>query len=71
MALTKQEQKMYPKTMVARHFKFDSDTRNPRNEMYVTETVVNNRREENEWFEMQNHEANIVIEIKLNNGIIR
>jgi len=71
MALTKEEQKMYPKTITARHFKFDSDTRDAHNEMYANETVVNNRLEENRWFEMQNHEANIVIEIKLPNGVIK
>ena len=61
MALTKEEQKMYPKTMVARQC----------NEMHTTETLVNNRIEENRWYEMLNHEANIVIEIKLPNKVIK
>ena len=61
MALTKEEQKMYPKTMVAKQC----------NEMYATETLVNNRIEENRWYEMLNHEANMVIEIKLPNKVIK
>ena len=61
---------MYPKTMTVRYFRHDSDTRDSRNEMYATETVVNNRREQDRWAEMLNHEATMVIEIKLNNGVI-
>ena len=66
----REKKNMYPKTMTARYFKHDSDTRNPRNEMYASETEVNNRLEESKFFEGLNHEANIVIEIKLSNGVI-
>ena len=69
--LTKEEQKMYPKTMTERYFKFDSDTRDAQNEMYALETIVNNRLEESRWYESLNHEANIVVEIKLPNGVIK
>ena len=71
MTLTKEEQKMYPKTMTVRYFKFDSDTRDSRNERYATETVVKNRLEENRWAEMLNHDATIVVEVKLPNGVIK
>ena len=71
MALTKEEQKMYPKKMTARHFRFGSDTRDKQNEWYALETVVNNPREEAKWYEALNHEANIVVEIKLPNGVIK
>lgn len=65
------EIQMYPKTMTARHFRFDSDTRDAYNEMYALETIVNNRIEESRWYESLNHEANIVVEIKLSNGVIK
>ena len=57
--------------MIARHFKFKSDIRDKQNEWYALETVVSNPREEAKWYEELNHEANIVIEIKLSNGIIQ
>lgn len=62
---------MYPKTLTARYFKFNTDTRNPRNEMYAIEYVAKNRLDESRWFESLSHEANIVIEIKLSNGVIQ
>ena len=62
---------MYPKTMTARYFKFDSDTRDSRNEMYALESIVNSPLDESRWYESLSHTANIVIEIKLSNGIIQ
>lgn len=69
--MTTTEIQMYPKTMTARHFRFESDTRDARNEVYALETIVNNPIEESRWYEALNHEANIVVEIKLSNGIIQ
>lgn len=71
MALTKEKMQIYPKTMTARHFKFDSDTRDLRNEMYALETIVNSPLEEAKFYEGLNHEANIVVSIKLYNGVIK
>ena len=62
---------MYPKTLTARHFKFNSDIRDKQNESYALETIVNNPREEAKWYEELNHEANIVVEIKHSNGVIQ
>ena len=69
--ITKEEQKMYPKVLTARYFKFNSDTRNKQNEMYAIEYVARNKQEESGWYESLSHEANIVIETKLPNGVIK
>ncbi len=69
--LNKDEQSMYPKTMTERHFKEGSDIRDKWNEKYAFETVVNNRLEEDAFYQNLNHEALIVIEVKLPNGVIK
>lgn len=71
MSVTTEEQKMYPKTMTVRYFKQFSDTRDSLNEMDAYEEVVNDRQEENSFYEGLNHEANLTIEVKLPNGVIK
>jgi hypothetical protein len=71
MALTKAEQLLYPKTMTERHFKDGADTRDFWNQKYAIETKVHNHQEEADFYESLNHEANIVLEIKLPSGVIK
>ena len=70
MELSKEQQAMYPKVMIARCFKEDSDIRDSFNLKYATETTVENRREENRFYEGLNHESNLVIMVKLPDGVI-
>ncbi len=69
--ITKEEQLMFPKTFTTRVFKEYSDNRDAVNEIHSFETVVENRLQEIRFFENINHEANIVIEVKLPNGVIK
>ncbi len=69
--LTKNEQAMFPKIITERHFKEGSDVRDKWNEKYAFETVINNDSEEIAFYEGLNHEALIVIEVKLPNGVIK
>ncbi len=69
--LTKNEQAMFPKIITERHFKEGSDVRDKWNEKYGFETVINNDSEEIAFYEGLNHEALIVIEVKLPNGVIK
>lgn len=69
MKLTKEEQKMFPKVMTERHFKNGSDVSKSWNFKYAFETTVNNPIDEARFYEGLNPEANIVIEVKLPNGV--
>jgi hypothetical protein len=69
--ITTSEQKLFPKTYTVRYFNEDADTRDLWASIYATETIVNNEREETYFYEGLNHEANLVIECKLPNGVIR
>jgi|15BtaG_2_1085339.scaffolds.fasta_scaffold01272_7 hypothetical protein len=69
--LTKNEQAMFPKIITERHFKEGSDIRDKWNEKYAFETVINHESEEIAFYEGLNHEALIVIEVKLPNGVIK
>ena len=61
----------YPKVFTVRHFKEGADTRDFFNEKYAIEYIVNNDDEERKFYENLNHEANLVIEEKLSNGVIK
>lgn len=69
--ITKEESLMFPKTFTIRYFKHGEDTRDVWNEIYATEQVVENMQEQTRLFEGLNHEANLVIDIKLPNGKIK
>ena len=71
MSLTKEEQGMFPKTITTRYYKQDSDTRDFWNQKYAIETIVGNATEEDRFYEGLPHEANLVIEVKLPNGVIK
>ena len=60
-----QDRGAYPKVMVVSRFKQWEDTRDSKNLWYVIETVVSNRKEEQRFYESLDHEANIVLTIKL------
>ena len=69
--ITKEENLMFPKTFTIRYFKHGEDTRDVWNEIYATEQVVENMQEQTRLYEGLNHEANLVIDIKLPNGKIK
>jgi hypothetical protein len=69
--LSKEESLMFPKIFTIRHFKPGSDTRDNWNEVYAYEKIANNKLEEVRVYENLNHELNLVIEIKLPNGVIK
>lgn len=69
--LSKEESLMFPKIFTIRHFKPGSDTRDNWNEVYACEKIANNKLEEVCVYENLNHELNLVIEIKLPNGVIK
>ena len=69
--ITKEENLMFPKTFKIRYFKHGEDTRDVWNEIYATEQVVENMQEQTRLYEGLNHEANLVIDIKLPNGKIK
>ena len=69
--LTIEEQKMYPKVMIAAYFPYDADRRDKFLESYRTETIVNDNRSESKYYESLNHEANITLMVKLPNGVIK
>lgn len=51
----------YPRHYRVAYFRHGVDTRDTFNEWYVTETTVNNQREDQLFYESLNHEANLVI----------
>ena len=69
--ITKEEQKMYPKTMLVGEFPMGVDTRNTFLSIGGWEEVVNNRTEESAFYENLCHESNLVLKIKLPNGVIK
>ena len=69
--LSKEESLMFPKIFTIRHFKQGLDTRDKWNEIYAIEKIANNNVEEVRIFENLNHQLNLVIEIKLPNGVIK
>lgn len=69
--MTTAEGQMFPKIITMRYFKHGEDTRDVWNEIYATEEIVDNMQEQTQLFESLNHEANLVIEIKLPNGQIK
>ncbi len=52
----------YPVTIRVAYFREYADTRDIRNQKYVTEKIVNSRDEEFSYYESLCHESNIVIE---------
>lgn len=71
MGLAKNEQQLFPKIFTVRAFKYNSDTRDKSNEIYAYSISVDNKRQEAKFYESLNHEANLIIECKLPNGLIR
>lgn len=53
----------YPKTIRVAYFKDGVDKRDKFNEWYAIEETVNSDREESEFYESLNHEANVNIDI--------
>ena len=69
--LNREEQTMYPKTMIVTEFPIGADTRNNFLSIGGWEKVVNNRREESSFYENLCHESNLLLNIKLPNGVIK
>ena len=69
--ITLTEKLLFPKTYTVRYFHQDADKRDIWASIYAIETIVNNDREETKFYESLNHEANLVIECKLSNGVIK
>ena len=69
--LTIEEQKMYPKVMIAAYFPNGADRRDKFLESYRIETIVNDNREQSKYYESLNYEANITLMVKLPNGVIK
>jgi len=71
MAISKEEQKMYPKVYTEINFKPYADTRNDIGKKYIIETTVNNENEESKFYDNLNHKSNIILTVKLPNGVIK
>lgn len=71
MSLTKEEQQLFPKTYTVRYFNQGDDKRDIWKSIYTTETTVNNKRDEACFYGGLNHEANLTINCKLPNGVIK
>ena len=69
--LNLQEQKMYPKTMIVTEFPLGADTRDKFLAIGKWEKVVSDRREELSFYENLCHESNLVLNVKLPNGVIK
>jgi hypothetical protein len=69
--ISKDEQKMFPKIFTIRYFKIGSDIRDRWNEMYAIEKIAYDFFDETKIYETLNYEANLSIEIKLPNGLIK
>ena len=69
--MTTAEGQMFPKIFTMRYFHNDDDKRDVWNEIYATEEIVDNMQEQTQLFESLNHEANLMIEMKLPNGQIK
>ena len=69
--LSIQEQKMFPKVMIAIYFPQGADTRDKFLESYRIETTINDKREESAYYENLCHESNIKLIVKLPNGVIK
>ena len=69
--LTIEEQKMYPKVMIASYFPNGADKRDKFLESYRIETIVNDNRSESVYYENLCHESNITLMVKLPNGVIK
>jgi len=69
--ITLEEQKMYPKTMIVTEFPIGADTRDSFNSIGGWEKVVTNSREEASFYENLCHESNLVVQVKLPNGVIK
>jgi len=64
--MTKEQQQMFPKVFTIRYYKDDSY----RKVSYALEEVVNNPKEEDEFYNSLNREAYLKMEVKLPNGTI-
>lgn len=62
---------MYPKTMMVTEFPMGVDTRNSFLSIGGWEKVVNNKREESDFYENLCHESNLLLRVKLPNGVIK
>ena len=69
--ITIEEQKMYPKVMIAAYFPNGADKRDKFLESYRIETIVNDSRSESRYYENLCHESNISLMVKLPNGVIK
>lgn len=69
--LNLEEQKIYPKTMMVTEFPIGADTRDHFLSIGGWEKVVSNRREESSFYENLCHESNLVLKVKLPNGVIK
>lgn len=69
--LSSEEQKMYPKTMMVTEFPLGVDKRDSFLSIGGWEKIVNNKREESSFYENLCHESNLVLKVKLPNGVIK
>jgi hypothetical protein len=69
--LTREEQQMYPKIMVAIYFPINADRRDKFLELYRIETTINDKREEAAYYETLCNDSNITLMVKLPNGVIK
>ena len=69
--ITLEEQSIYPKIMIITEFPIGADTRDSFLSIGGWEQVVNNRREESSFYENLCHESNLLLKVKLPNGVIK